>query len=272
MKRTYSLSRQRNFFSGFSLTNKLILVNVVLFLFTFLLIGVYSEDFFTNNFALNPSFILSGEKLWTIFTSMFFHSGFLHLFANMFSLFFVGNFLEKLIGTKRFGIVYLVSGLVGSLFFILAHFLIGSLNIFAVGASGAIFGLLGILAVLVPYSRIYLIVGPLLLILAEVLFSELLPSSLLPFFNAIINILFFVMIFALFSFNESFRKIAVPIELKMWLLPIVAIVPLVVISFFIPLPIGNSAHFGGLVVGLVYGFYLRKKFPNKTMQLRTHFR
>jgi membrane associated rhomboid family serine protease len=80
------------------------------------------------------------------------------------------------------------------------------------------------------------------------------------------------MIFSLFYFNHSIRKIAMPLELPMWLLPIIAIVPLTIIGFFIPLPIGNSAHFGGLVLGLAYGFYLRKKFPNKTKLISKHFK
>jgi len=75
----------------------------------------------------------------------------------------------------------------------------------------------------------------------------------------------------MFSFNSSMRKIAVPIELQMWLLPIIAIVPLVTIGFFVNLPIGNSAHIGGLIVGLLYGFYLKQKYPNKTRMISRHF-
>ena len=76
----------------------------------------------------------------------------------------------------------------------------------------------------------------------------------------------------LFSFNSSMRRFAIPVELPMWLLPIIAIVPLTVISFFVDLPIGNSAHMGGLVIGLVYAFYLRKKFPNKLNRIRRFFK
>jgi membrane associated rhomboid family serine protease len=81
------------------------------------------------------------------------------------------------------------------------------------------------------------------------------------------------MIFSLMSFNPTLRKFSIPVELPMWLLPIIAIVPLVLIDQFItPLPIGNSAHIGGLVVGLFYGLYLKKKFPNKTRMISRHFR
>jgi membrane associated rhomboid family serine protease len=79
------------------------------------------------------------------------------------------------------------------------------------------------------------------------------------------------MIFSIFSFSPSFRRFSMPLEVRMWLLPIVAIVPLVVLGYFFPLPIGNSAHIGGLLAGLAYGFYLRRRFPQKTMMIRRHF-
>jgi membrane associated rhomboid family serine protease len=64
----------------------------------------------------------------------------------------------------------------------------------------------------------------------------------------------------------------VPIEMPFWLLPIVAIVPLFVIGYFIALPIGNSAHLGGFLTGLVYGLYLRAKYKNKVKLLNKQLR
>jgi len=264
-------SKKKNFFLRFSVTTHLILINVFIYFLSLIFIGFYGEEFFSQYFALTPSLIVQGKSLWTLLTSMFLHASFFHIFANMFSLFFIGNFLEKLIGRKRIFWNYIFSGIVGGIFFVLASFLFKT-NLPAVGASGAIFGLLGVLAVLVPYSKIYLIAGPLILIVAQVLLSAILPENILGTLNLLINILIFIMIFSMLSFSSSLRKFSLPLELPMWLVPIIAIVPLAIIGLFVQLPIGNSAHFGGLVVGIIYGFYLRKKFPRKTKFLKETFK
>ena len=273
--RVYNIpNKKKNFFESLSSTIKLIILNCFIFLIGLIVISIYGQGFFSNSLALKPSLIIQGKNLWTIIISMFFHANFFHLFANMFSLYFIGNFLEKIIGPKRFLKLYFVSGIIASLFFVGLSFFSGTQNIPGVGASGAIFGLLGVLAVLVPYSKIYLIAGPLILLILEIIFVPFLPPALGALLSSLINILFFVMIFAMLSFRSGFRKLAIPVELPMWLLPIIAIVPLVLIDLVpgIDLPIGNSAHFGGLFLGLIYGFYLRKKFPKKTLMLSRRFR
>ena len=73
------------------------------------------------------------------------------------------------------------------------------------------------------------------------------------------------------SFSPVLRKIAVPLEMPFWLLPIIAIVPLVIIGLFINLPIGNTAHLGGLLIGLAYAYYLKKKYKRKTEMIKKYF-
>jgi membrane associated rhomboid family serine protease len=80
---------------------------------------------------------------WRIFTPMFLHYGPLHLAMNMYSLYFAGSILESIIGRWRFLLLYVVSGLAGS-----AGAFLWSPNAIGVGASGAIFGVLGALFVL----------------------------------------------------------------------------------------------------------------------------
>ncbi|MEA3414233.1 MAG: rhomboid family intramembrane serine protease [Nanoarchaeota archaeon] len=271
--RVYKLdSKKSNWLGSFSITTQLIILNIILFILSFIFIGIFGDNFFNNYLAINPVLILKGKTLWTFITSMFFHANFFHLFANMFSLYFIGRFLEKLLGKNRFLKVFIFSGILGSVFFILSSLIFG-LNISAVGASGAIFGLLGVLAVLVPKSKIYLIVGPLILLILEFSLIPILPLNFANVLSSLINILFIVMIFSMFSFGTRFQKIAIPIKLQMWVLPFIAIIPLILIDLVpgIDLPIGNSAHIGGLIFGLIYGIYIKKKFPKKTRYISERF-
>jgi membrane associated rhomboid family serine protease len=86
--------------------------------------------------------VANGEW-WRLLSSAFLHYGPVHLAFNMFSLYFAGSILEQVIGRWRFLLLYLVSGLAGA-----AGALYWSPNSITVGASGAIFGVLGALFVL----------------------------------------------------------------------------------------------------------------------------
>jgi membrane associated rhomboid family serine protease len=98
---------------------------------------------------------------WGIVTSMFTHQDFFHLLFNMLTLYFFGSYLLKMIGTKKFLIIYLAGGLVGGLFFVLLSTLISPGSIAAaIGASGAIFALGGTLAVLMPQMKVYIMFIP----------------------------------------------------------------------------------------------------------------
>jgi membrane associated rhomboid family serine protease len=80
---------------------------------------------------------------WRMVTAAFLHYGPIHLALNMYSLFYAGTILEQVIGRWRFGLLYLVAGICGS-----AGALLWTPNGLTVGASGAIFGVLGALFVL----------------------------------------------------------------------------------------------------------------------------
>jgi rhomboid protease GluP len=82
--------------------------------------------------------VAKGE-VWRLVSSVFLHSGIAHLGFNMLSLYFLGSFAEQAFGRGRFFALYLLSGLSGGL----AYLYFGAFNQPVVGASGAIFGVLG---------------------------------------------------------------------------------------------------------------------------------
>ena len=88
--------------------------------------------------ALIPALVAEGQ-VWRLVSSVFLHSGFLHLALNMLSLYFLGSFVENAFGRGRFLALYALSGLSGGI----AYLYFGGFDTPAVGASGAIFGLLG---------------------------------------------------------------------------------------------------------------------------------
>ena len=88
--------------------------------------------------ALIPALVAQGEW-WRLLSSVFLHSGVAHLGFNMLSLYFLGSFTEEAFGRGRFFALYVLSGVAGGL----AYLYFGGFNQPAVGASGAIFGLLG---------------------------------------------------------------------------------------------------------------------------------
>lgn len=269
---SYKIRKKQNskfkFFSRIPIYLQIMFVTSFLSILGFIFFSIFPN--LANYFFLSPKDILKGKFLWTLLTHIFFHGSFFHLFVNMFSLFFLGNITEMIIGRKRFLWFYLISGIIAGIFFVSLAFLgttygienvLGDINIPGVGASGALFGLLGILAMIIPKKKVYLIAGPLILIILEFSISNFLSGNLLALIQTIFSILIFISIFSIFI--PRFRKLAIEIKMPLWLAPIIAILPLILVSFFISLPIGNSAHLGGLIAGLIYGQYLRSKYPKK---------
>lgn len=272
-KKRLKKNSAEKFFRKFSITNWIIILNLIVFILLIILIQVFKSEKVLELFALQANNFFAGEY-WTLLTSMFMHLEFWHFFANMISLFFIGNLLERIIGRKRMFWLYIISGIFAGFFYVLLsrYFgasiigtrIFGDPSTFAIGASGAIFSLLGLLAVLTPNNKVYLITGPIIaLILQAVLDNILKNSGIISLIDLIISLYILFAIFSIFSFNPKIIRLSIPVRMSFWVLPIVAILPLVIIGLFIPLPIGNSAHFGGLLMGLAYGFYLRNKYKNK---------
>ncbi len=267
----------------FSITYWLIIANVIVYLLIIILkISGFSEEKILNIFALQANSLFQGAY-WTILTSMFTHIWLPHLFFNMISLFFIGTFLEKLIGRKKFLWFYLLSGLFAGIFAGILSFYFGNTDlgakifinphIYGVGASGAIFGIAGLLAILTPMMRVYLIAGPIFAIILQSVLQSIIPESpFLPLINFAVMFYIFFAIFAMFSFNPQTRKLSIPLAMPFWVLPIIAIVPLVILGLFVPLPIGNTAHLGGLIAGLAYGKYLKNKYKRKSAMISRRFR
>lgn len=277
---TYGRRRSENVFRKLSLTNLIIIFNLIVYFLIIFSLASFGEERILSIFALSPNDFFSGS-IWQVVTSMFSHIWFPHLLFNMISLFFIGNFVENIIGRKRLLRFYLLSGIFAGLFYAVLSFYFGTgigerifLNpdVSAVGASGAIFALLGLMAVLTPHTKIYLIVGPLIAIIIGAIFSQIFPGAgFLAVLNLLINFYFIISIVSIFSFNPTMRKIAVPLEMPIWVLPIVAIVPLVIIGLFVELPIGNTAHLGGLIAGLGYGWFMIRRYKKKIVMVRKYF-
>ena len=96
--------------------------------------------------AVSVPAVMSGH-VWTIVTSMFEHGGVWHIVMNMMMLYYMGTALERIFGPVKTGIVYLGSGILGNVAYVAVNMALGS-PASAVGASGAIFGLIGMYAVM----------------------------------------------------------------------------------------------------------------------------
>jgi len=103
---------------------------------------------------LTPSKVLFMP--WTLITCMFVHAGFTHIFFNMIALFFFGSYLERITSTRDFLKVYFIGGVFAGLVYVFTSPLLGTVNTPAVGASGAIFAIIGAMVVLRPNMTIYM--------------------------------------------------------------------------------------------------------------------
>jgi len=113
--------------------------------------------------AVNGSLVRSGQ-VYRLVTGMFMHGSIWHLLCNMYSLYVIGCATENYFGKKKFLLIYFVSGIIGSMFSCIFN------TSWSLGASGAIFGLMGALCYFGYYYRLYM---------GKALYSEIIPVIVL---------------------------------------------------------------------------------------------
>ena len=146
------------------ITYALIIINVLVFLAMYIF-GKGSEDSLTLLlFGANYPVLVRAGDYYRLITSAFLHAGLLHLIFNNYALYVIGSQLESFLGKAKFLIIYLVSAICGSLMSMLFS------DGISVGASGAIFGLLGSLLYFGYNYRVYL---------GTVLKSQIIPLIIL---------------------------------------------------------------------------------------------
>ncbi len=155
---------------------------------------------FTDSLVLNQS---SFQEPWRFISSIFLHGSLIHLIYNLFALILFGLILEKFIGAKKFLLVFFISGIIANLIAINFYNL-------SLGASGAIFGIIGCLTILKPNMPVFAFSIPMPLFIASII----------------------------------------------WIIGDL-------IQTFVPSNIGTIAHLSGIIIGILFGFFYRKKQETK---------
>lgn len=146
-------------------TNVLIAINIFAFFISYILSDFnFSAYNLLRMGGLNSLLVQSGE-IWRLITSGFLHGGILHLLFNMYSLYLIGTQIENFIGKGKYLTIYFISMITAGLMSCVI-----TPNVVSVGASGALFGLLGSLVYFGFHYRLYL---------GSVLKNQIIPLILL---------------------------------------------------------------------------------------------
>ncbi|WP_457558520.1 rhomboid family intramembrane serine protease [Candidatus Harpocratesius sp.] len=151
-------------------TFSLIIINILIFIIVNLILG--------SNVVLllaqSNHLIVNGQELWGLFTSIFIHADISHLIFNMISLFIFGIFVENNYPKWQFLLIYLISGLIGSIFSFFYYLLISQgvyYPIYGLGSSGAIYGLMAAAFVKIPRSNYYMYIFGIIFVIYRILSS-----------------------------------------------------------------------------------------------------
>lgn len=156
------------------ITYTLILINIVIWLCMILYLNRFSDVKLLEVGGLVHFNVVHGEW-YRLISSMFLHFNFEHILMNMLSLFIFGKIVESIIGSWRMLIIYIISGLYGN--FVYLSF---NTTTISVGASGAIFGLIGSIFVIMYLSKNFnkKMIGQLLIALVVLIVFSLFMSNI----------------------------------------------------------------------------------------------
>ena len=135
-------------------TYLIIVANILIFLQS--LTDPESYNQLIQTYGLVPVQVMGGKNLLSLITSMFLHADIIHLAMNMFFLLVSGDAVERELGNLRFLALYLAFGIIAGLFH---SYLDSTSAIPAIGASGAIFGVLAAFAILFPFRWLLKLFG-----------------------------------------------------------------------------------------------------------------
>lgn len=108
-------------------------------------------------FAFVPADFFAGINWWTLFTSMFMHGDYVHIIMNMWFFIIITDNCEHAMGHVLYLVTYFVSGICGSLLHGVTSLIWPFMAVIpSLGASGAIFGLMGVYLILYPGNKFYL--------------------------------------------------------------------------------------------------------------------
>ncbi|MEL3906192.1 MAG: rhomboid family intramembrane serine protease [Treponema sp.] len=121
----------------------------------FILFLTANSSYFYRLFALTPILMVRAHMYWQVFTYQFLHGDFWHLFSNMLGILIFGTAVEKKIGSREFLLFYLLTATLCGVAACAGYLLIGFERVSLIGASGAVFAVLYLFAVLYPDSTIF---------------------------------------------------------------------------------------------------------------------
>lgn len=135
--------RLKVYYKKHPVTFVLLLLNTIMF-FVVLFNGGFSSESLIVNGGLVPRLVSEENQYYRLLFAMFLHGGLFHFLMNSYFLYFLGSFTERLLGSTRYAIIYMLSGLLSSV----AVWLFSDPDIVTIGASGALYGIMGGLLIL----------------------------------------------------------------------------------------------------------------------------